>query len=227
MSFIPDLEELFATNSNSDKAIAMTKYQKNHFLFFGIKAELRKQLLKEIWNKNKQEINENSRQIALELFTKPNREFHYCAIEILIKTLHKKYKKKDIELINHLLTTNSWWDSVDSIAKNILGAYLLVYPDQRIKIVASYSNSENLWLQRSAIIFQLGYKKTTDSTILFSQCLYHATSNEFFIKKAIGWALREYGKTNPTEVISFVTTTKLKPLSKKEALKNIGKAINN
>ncbi|MBK9224587.1 MAG: DNA alkylation repair protein [Flavobacterium sp.] len=170
---------------------------------------------------NKEEIETNSRVIAAELYLKKEREFHYCAIEILIQILKNKYKKKDIHLIEKLLVTNSWWDSVDTISKYILGQYLLEFPNETFTVIGRFSNSKNMWLNRSAILFQLGYKQKTNSYILFSECIKHAQSNEFFIQKAIGWALREYGKTNPEAVKTFVAQTQLKPLSKKEALKNL------
>ena len=78
-----------------------------------------------------------------------------------------------------------------------------------------------MWLNRSAILFQLGYKQKTNAEFLFSECLKQSHSNEFFIKKAIGWALREYAKSNPEAVKEFVKTINLKPLSTKEALKNM------
>ena len=87
--------------------------------------------------------------------------------------------------------------------------------------MARFSNAENIWLNRSVILFQLGYKSQTDFNLLQSLCTKHSNSNEFFIRKAIGWALREYAKTDPEAVRGFVLQSNLKPLSKKEALKNI------
>ena len=78
-----------------------------------------------------------------------------------------------------------------------------------------------MWLNRSALLFQLGYKEHTDETLFYSLCLEHRHSDEFFIQKAIGWALREYGKTNPDSVLNFVRSNTLKPLSEKEAIRNI------
>jgi 3-methyladenine DNA glycosylase AlkD len=199
----------------------MEKYMKNHFSFFGLKTDERRAVFKDILKQNKEEIETNSRVIAAELYLKKEREFHYCAIEILIQILKNKYKKKDIHLIEKLLVTNSWWDSVDTISKYILGQYLLEFPNETFTVIGRFSNSKNMWLNRSAILFQLGYKQKTNSYILFSECIKHAQSNEFFIQKAIGWALREYGKTNLEAVKTFVAQTQLKPLSKKEALKNL------
>ena len=221
MNFIKSLESAFEEKSNPENAFAMAKYMRNHFTFFGIKTEQRRQIFKDIWKENQVEVEKNPREIALKLFSKTERELQYCAIEILIKQLEGNYKKDDILLIEKLLITNSWWDSVDTIAKNILGEYLLEYPLETEKVIGRFSNSENMWLNRSAILFQLGYKGKTNFDLLKSECEKHKNSNEFFIQKAIGWALREYGKTNPVAVRSFVVSTNLKTLSKKEALKNI------
>jgi 3-methyladenine DNA glycosylase AlkD len=221
MSFIIELETAFEQRRNNDNATPMEKYMKNHFSFFGLKTDERRAVFKDILKQNKEEIETNSRVIAAELYLKKEREFHYCAIEILIQILKNKYKKKDIHLIEKLLVTNSWWDSVDTISKYILGQYLLEFPNETFTVIGRFSNSKNMWLNRSAILFQLGYKQKTNSYVLFSECIKHAQSNEFFIQKAIGWALREYGKTNPEAVKTFVAQTQLKPLSKKEALKNL------
>ena len=221
MGFISDLEDAFTKNSNSDNAFAMAKYMRNHFSFFGIKTDDRRRIFKEVWKENKKEIEGNPRGIALELYSKPQRELQYCGIEILIKELKGHYHKKDIELIEKLISTNSWWDSVDTIAKYILGEYLLEYPLEIENVITRFSNSENIWLNRSAILFQLGYKQKTNFELLKSECEKHKNKNDFFIRKAIGWALREYAKTNSEAVKNYVDSSDLKPLSKKEALKNI------
>lgn len=221
MSFIKKLEAAFLEKRNIENVIPMEKYMKNHFPFFGIKTEERRTIFKAIYANNIDEIKGNSRKIALELFSKKQREFHYCAIEILIKSLKNNYIKNDIQLIEKLLITNSWWDSVDTISKFILGDYLSKFPEETTNVIERFSNSENMWLNRSVLLFQLGYKRKTNADLLFSECIKHSISNEFFIKKAIGWALREYGKTNPEAVKTFVSQTKLKRLSEKEALKNI------
>ena len=220
MNFILALENAFKQNENPENAFAMAKYMKNNFPFFGIKTEERRRVFKEIWLENKQEVAANARRITLDLFLKQEREFHYCAIEILIKELKGNYKKEDIQLIEKLILNNSWWDSVDTIAKYILGEYLLEFPLETKKVIERFSKSDNIWLNRSAILFQLGYKQKTNPDFLFSECLKHSHSNEFFIQKAIGWALREYAKSNPEAVVEFVKTSNLKKLSAKEALKN-------
>jgi 3-methyladenine DNA glycosylase AlkD len=220
MSFIPALETIFKEIQNQENAFTMSKYMKNNFSFFGIKTEERRRHFKAIVKENQVEVTANARTIALLLFKKPEREFHYCAIEILIKELKGNYKKEDIQLLEKLIITNSWWDSVDTIAKYLLGAYLIEFPAQIDAVIQRLSHSENMWLNRSALLFQLGYKETTDFSLLKKICQEHQKSKEFFIQKAIGWSLREYAKTNPDVIRDFVLSSDLRPLSKKEALKN-------
>jgi 3-methyladenine DNA glycosylase AlkD len=221
MHFIESLATAFVENGNPENAVPMAKYMRNHFSFFGIKTEERRRIFKTIWKEHVNEVDQNARAIALQLYAKPQRELQYCGIEILIKQLKGNYKKDDIQLIEKLIITNSWWDSVDTIAKFILGDYLLEYPSETPKVIERFSNADNMWLNRSAILFQLGYKAKTNFDLLQSECEKHKNSNAFFIQKAIGWALREYAKINPEAVKKFVTSTNLKSLSKKEALKNI------
>ncbi|AWH86207.1 DNA alkylation repair protein [Flavobacterium album] len=221
MDFIDNLSLAYKENASPEKAVPMEKYMKNLFVFYGLKTDLRRSLHKAAAEKHKAELKENARGIALELYNKKQREYHYSAIEILIKKLKNKFVKEDINLIEKLLVTHSWWDSVDTISKYLLGEYLRQYPEETAEVVARFSASENMWLNRAAILFQLGYKKDTDAGILFGECEKHRHSKEFFIQKAIGWALREYAKTNPGDVKNFVATAGLKPLSTREALKNL------
>ncbi|ESU28349.1 alkD protein [Flavobacterium limnosediminis JC2902] len=199
----------------------MEAYMKNNFSFFGIKTTPRRAILKELWKIHKDEIKQNSRAIAWELFSKNEREFHYCAIEILIKELKKLYIKEDIKLIEKMIVIHSWWDSVDTIAKYLLGNYFVQFPEETENVISNFSTSDNMWLNRSAILFQLDYKANTDAELLFFICEKFKDSKEFFIQKAIGWALRDYSRFNPQGVTEFVSKTDLKPLSKREALRNL------
>ena len=219
MKFCSDLEVDFRKASNSELAIPMENYMKNNFTYFGIKTEKRRAIFKSNYEQNKSEVKSNFRAIARELFQMKEREFHQTAIDLLVKEFKKNYVLEDIQLIEKLIITNSWWDSVDTIAKYILGGYLLQFPSETLKVVERFSNSENMWLNRSAILFQLSYKDKTNFEILKSECEKHKNSNEFFIQKAIGWALRDYSRFNPKGVEVYVNSTNLKPLSRREALR--------
>lgn len=221
MDFITHLTAAFEAHASRENAGAMEKYMKDKFSFLGLKTDLRRKLLKELLEEHKQEVKEKPRGLAIQLYSKPEREYHYCAVEILIKELKNKFAKEDIYLIEQLLVTHSWWDTVDTVSKYLLGGYLRQYPQETETIVARFSASKNMWLNRAALLFQLGYKKDTDAKLLFRECGKHKESKEFFIQKAIGWALREYAKANPEAVREFVGKAGLKPLSRREALKNL------
>ena len=219
MKFCSDLEADFRKVSNIKLAIPMENYMKNNFTYFGIKTEKRRTIFKSNYEQNKPEVESNFRTIAWKLYQMKEREFHQTAIDLLVKEFKKKNVLEDIRLIEKLIITNSWWDSVDTIAKYILGGYLLQFPSETLKVIERFSNSENMWLNRSAILFQLSYKEKTNFEILKSECEKHKDSNEFFIQKAIGWALRDYSRFNPKGVEVYVNSTNLKPLSEREALR--------
>ncbi|MCA0131772.1 DNA alkylation repair protein [Winogradskyella alexanderae] len=220
MHFVPELRRHFINNRNEIDAKAMQAYMKNKFVFFGIKSVQRKTILKEAIHSNKEEVTSNISEIAKVLYSMHEREFHYCAMETFARFKKRNYLKADIEFITYLITTNSHWDSVDFIAKHILGQFLLEHPYMREETISKLSQSQNMWLNRASILFQLGYKEKTDAKLLFQVCNAHKHSDEFFIQKAIGWALREYAKYNSDAVINVVKTSELKPLSQKEALKH-------
>ena len=219
MKFCSDLEADFRKAFNRELAIPMENYMKNNFTYFGIKTEKRRTIFKSNYEQNKPEVESNFRTIAWKLYQMKEREFHQTAIDLLVKEFKKKYVLQDIQFIEKLIVTNSWWDSVDTISKYILGGYLLQFPSETLKVIERFSNSENMWLNRSAILFQLSYKDKTNFEILKSKCEKHKHSNEFFIQKAIGWALRDYSRFNPNGVEAYVNSTNLKPLSRREALR--------
>lgn len=221
MNFITNLEKDFQQNANRALAIPMENYMKNNFTFLGIKTEERRTIFKTNYEKYKSEIKANFRTICWELFNKKEREFHQCAIDILVKEIKKKYVIEDMQLIENFLITNSWWDSVDTIAKYVVGGYLEQFPEETFKVIERFSNSDTMWLNRTAIIFQLSYKEKTNFDLLKAECEKHKESKEFFIQKAIGWALRDYSRFNPNRVKEYVNSTNLKPLSQREALRNI------
>jgi 3-methyladenine DNA glycosylase AlkD len=219
MKFKDELVKELRANSNSEVAIPMENYMKNNFSFLGIKAENRRTIFKSVYEKHKPEIKSNFRNITWDLFQVKERELHYCAMDLMGKEIKKKFILEDIVLIEKLIVTNSWWDSVDYIAKYLVGGYLEQFPKETLTVIEKFSNSENMWLNRTAIIFQLGYKEKTDFDILKAECEKQKHSKEFFIQKAIGWALRDYSRFNPNGVKEYVKSTHLKPLSQREALR--------
>lgn len=221
MSFITEIKLALEANENVTYGKKQSDYLKNNFPCYGIPTQTRREILKNKATFYHEEIKSNFRNICWELYQFPHREMHQIAIDIFIKEIKKNYRVDDISLIEKLITTNSWWDSVDTLAKYAVGGYLEKFPEKKFSIIETFSNSENMWLNRTAIIFQLGYKAKTDFDLLISECEKHKHSTEFFIQKAIGWALREYSSINPNGVLEYVNNTNLKPLSKKEAIRKV------
>ncbi len=149
----------------------------------------------------------------------PEREFQYLAIDYMEK-VKDLFTPEDMENIEKLLTTKSWWDSVDAINK-VVGHIVMKYPQTKEDVILKWIKSDNIWLNRIAIIFQLKYKEKTDTVFLSNAILYNCETTEFFINKAIGWALREYSKTNKEWVKEFIDNNNLSKLSIREGSKYI------
>jgi 3-methyladenine DNA glycosylase AlkD len=120
-----------------------------------------------------------------------------------------------------MITQKSWWDTVDFIAATMVGNYFKKYPEMIKPVTDKWMVSQNMWLQRSCLLFQLKYKAEVNTDLLASFILSLSVSREFFITKAIGWSLRQYSKFDPQWVINFVSKNSLQPLSKREALRLI------
>lgn len=148
---------------------------------------------------------------------KPEREFRYLAIDYMDK-VKKLFTPDDMKNIEKLLITKSWWDSVDAINKTV-GYIAMKYPEVKEDVLLKWIESENIWLNRVSIIFQLKYKEKTDTEFLSKAILHNSQTEEFFINKAIGWALRQYSKTNREWVKNFIQQNPLQPLSVKEGSK--------
>ena len=157
-----------------------------------------------------------------QLWNEPQRELHYFAQEYAFKYL-KQTTVDDIEFYEWLIINKSWWDTVDFVAPKLIANYFKMFPEKRAEIIDRWINSNNIWLQRSSILFQLKYKEATDLEILSYIIKSLSNTKEFFINKSIGWVLREYGKTNPEWVINFCEANPLSKLSNKEALRIINK----
>ena len=212
------LNERLLGRANKENAVQMSKYMKNHFPFFGIKAPERREIQKEYFQQTgmlKKPFNE---EYVLTLWDQPEREFQIIAVDYLVHFL-KNLEKHHIQLMEMLITTKSWWDSVDTLAQKPVGTIVANHPELVGEVIENWAVSEDIWLRRSAIIFQLKYKDKTDEDLLYRYIKLNAGSKEFFIQKGIGWALREYSKTNPKSVRQFIQSTSLAPLSIREGSK--------
>jgi 3-methyladenine DNA glycosylase AlkD len=211
------LIESFYEHKNAEQARMMSAYMKNNFPFLGIPKPRRAELQKEFLGLAKKQI-EVDWAWALMLWDLPEREFQYLAVEYL-RVLNNILQKSDIDRIKTLIITKSWWDTVDSLAENITGVLCAKDTELIQSHLISWAKSDNIWLVRIAILFQLKYKDKTDAPLLAQIIDQNSDSKEFFVAKAIGWALREYSKTNKEWVRSFLQSHNLQPLSVREAVK--------
>ncbi|MGG1398852.1 DNA alkylation repair protein [Bacillus salipaludis] len=214
------LTNLFESHRIEANAGPMAKYMKNHFPFLGIKTSQRRELEKQFFHETGILKKPFHPGFVLELWDKTEREYQYTALVYLDK-LQKKLQKEDLAFLEGLITTKSWWDSVDVLAPKPVGTIAQKFPEVIGETIESWAVHENMWLRRASILFQLKCKQETREEILYEYIRRNADSKEFFIQKAIGWALREYSKTNPASVRKFIESHKLAPLSVREGSKYI------
>jgi len=212
------LTAYFRKNYNQENSKNMCAYMKNKFDFIGLKSKKRRDLVRAYKKSNDYFSLEDLYKDSKEIWSLNEREFQYIYLDFL-KKYKKKLTKDSIAVLEYLITNKSWWDTVDLIAAHLVAELFKKYPILIKKYHEKWQNSNNIWLQRSLILFQLKYKEDTDEALLFQIINENLGSKEFFINKAIGWALREYSKTNRDVVATFVNNTKLSNLSKREASK--------
>jgi len=220
VTFIDALQNEFKASANSALAMKQKAYLRNQFEFYGLKTTERRDIQKPFLNKNFLPKKSDSIAIIKELWQKPQREYHHFSQELAFKYVNQ-LEKTDIDLFEYMVTNQSWWDTVDFIANKLMGAYFKKYPEQRQVYIEKWLKLTNIWLHRSALLFQLKYKSDLDKKLLNHIINSLLGTNEFFINKAIGWVLREYSRTNSEWVIEFTEKTELSPLSNREALRLI------
>ena len=219
-TYITELELAFKAEANPEIAAAQKQYVRGQFNYIGLKSPERRAAQKPFLVKKYLPKKEVALLICLALWKLPERDYKYFVIDFLF--LYKKeFKKDDIQLFETLILHDSWWDTIDPLATKLIGEYFKLYPKETNKLCNKWLLSNNIWLQRSAIIFQLHYKDKTDTDLLGRLITALQPSKEFFLNKAAGWALRQYSRTNPEWVITFVQNTSLSNLCKKEALRLI------
>jgi len=218
--YVIPLKALFEQNADPTQAAPMKKYMRDQFEYLGIKTPKNGALQKEFYAQYGLPELSDLDEILRDLWALPQREFQYVAVGLLGR-FNKQIPAKFIKTIEYLLVTKSWWDTVDSIAGGTVGTHFHRFPDVSEKYLAKWRASDNFWLRRTMILFQLGYKKETDFELLCDIIRENLDSKEFFINKAIGWALRQYAWTDPNAVKKFVKATPLHPLSRREAMKHL------
>ena len=207
------------------KAGPMQAYAKSAMPYLGVTTPERRRACRPIFAAASFPTAAAGRRTALGLWRDARfREERYCAIELTgVRRFDRFQDLLALPMYEEMITTGAWWDYVDGIAGHRLGLLLRRFPRQMRREMLAWSRSSDLWKRRSAILCQLTFKKTTDLDLLEAVIAPALESREFFLRKAIGWALRQYAWTDPAWVRRYVKAheAELSPLSKREALKNV------
>ncbi len=218
--FVAELKEVFQREADPENAEKMAAYMRNLFPFYGVNSPRQKEIQRAFLKAKGLPSVDVAADLIKELWNEPPRELQYFAMRMADRYV-KKTDAGFIEVYQWMVVNKSWWDTVDFIAAHLVGTHFKRFPGLIPEYTGRWMDSQNIWLQRTALLFQLKYKENTDTALLFHFIEKLADDEEFFIRKAIGWALREYSKTNPDAVLRFTSTHRLSPLSKTEALRLI------
>ncbi|TQJ86567.1 3-methyladenine DNA glycosylase AlkD [Streptomyces sp. SLBN-31] len=216
------LTAVYADAADPARAAPMRAYMKDVAPFLGLITPVRRALSREVVDGLPRPGETDCTAIALRCWRLPEREYQYFAVDYLRR--HARVcSSAFLPVARHLVGTRSWWDTVDLLAAHVVGT--LVAADPALKAdMDAWIADEDLWIARTALLHQLRHKERTDAERLFAYCLIQSGHPDFFIRKAIGWALREYARTDPDAVRAFVARERgrFAPLTLREALKNIG-----
>lgn len=203
-------------------ALPMAQYMRNQFEFAGVRSQKRRGVLRQFVTQNGLPAGHDLPQFVHDVWKCGIREAAYCAQEIAAKKafVREPYYRN---LIEFMVCHNSWWDTVDFIAAHCAGPWMEANAQQREEVFERWNAHPNFWMNRTAILFQLAYRDIDLGYV--RRCLErHSTSEEFFIQKALGWMLRQASKKQKAGVKTLIADFVLKPVTKREAVKYLGKS---
>jgi 3-methyladenine DNA glycosylase AlkD len=215
-------EKELSSLANPVKAAPMQAYMKDHGTFLGVASPERRAAQRRAWQGVAKPTEAELSAAVRQLWGMEEREFAYAAIDLIAK-FHKVCSAEFVTDVSYeLITTKSWWDTVDGL-QHAVEPFVVRFPEL-LEVMREWLQSDNIWLARSAILHQLHQKQNTNAEVLFAFCTARAADPEFFIAKAIGWALREYSYVDAQAVRLFIECTpQLRPLSKREGLKALNR----
>jgi 3-methyladenine DNA glycosylase AlkD len=220
-SLLSRLDEVLLPAADPERAAGQAAYMKDQFPFLGLPSPALKKLERAALAGLPPPSEDDLRSIALALWARDQREFQYVACSYL--TRHVTVPGPAfLTTVRSLVTTKSWWDTIDPIATRFVGGLVTRHPSLALEM-DSWARDDNLWVVRTAILHQLHYGAHTDVSRLFGYCAAQAGHRDFFVRKAIGWALRHYARTDPSAVREFVEAhrSSLSGLSVREATKHL------
>lgn len=206
----------------SSRAAGMQAYLKTDMAFFGVSSADRKTITRRLKSELAPLSNGEYRAQISELWEQPWRETRYLAIAVA--RAHPLFVTLDnLDLFEQMIRAGAWWDLVDEIAAHLIGRLVLDQREAMRPVLEAWIDDPDMWIRRTAILAQLRHKQQTDTAQLFDFCLRRADEPEFFIRKAIGWALRQYAHTDPGAVRAFLAEhgDELSGLSRREAAKHL------
>lgn len=218
--WVAELSARYRDRASPENAAPMKAYLRNQFEFFGIKTPQRRDLIRGFVKEYGVPELSALEVIVRRLWRLPQRELQHTAMELLQRR-GKELTLDHLPLLEMMITEKSWWDTVDFISYKLVGNLLSRHPKKERSIARRFSRSGHLWLIRVSIIFQLLRKEDTDVELLEEMIRRQTDHGDFFVRKAIGWALRDYAYTDPDWVRALVKKLPLSNLSVREALKNL------
>jgi 3-methyladenine DNA glycosylase AlkD len=225
-ALIDSITAALVRRANPAKAEPMRAYMKSEMPYYGVQMAGQTEVSREVFPQHPLGSPDEWRDTILALWRgATHREARYAAISLAEHRPYRRFQTLDaLPLYEELIVTGAWWDYVDAVAGHLVGGLLRTYPVQMKPVMRSWSRHANMWKRRTSIICQLSFKQDTDLQLLYDCIEPNLTDPEFFIRKAIGWALRQYAWTDPDEVRRYVRehAGQLSPLSRREALKNVG-----
>ena len=216
--YLQPLHHLFKEHGDATIAKGQQAYMKGQFRFHGIKTPERRRLMRLFLERYGLPAGHELADIVRSAWTAAEREMHYAGMELFARKA-RSLDPSWLPLAEEIILARGWWDTVDFIAVHIVGSILLRNGSHLDQWNRRWVDSNELWLQRTALIMQLNWKDRTDELLLFANCAELAGHPDLFIRKGVGWALRQYARTSPETVRRFVATHHLSPLSTREALK--------
>jgi len=218
-AYIDLVTDLFLKECDPLRAEKQMAYMRHQFEYCGLGAAKWYPMAKKIFVDHGMYTGKKLKTFVEGCYDQSYREVVYVGIEMMQRMLPLQAPSW-ISVLEKCITTQSWWDTVDWLAK-LVGIFFRQYPELQSEYAYRWIESENIWLQRVAIIHQIFYKEKTNEKLLFDMIRRRAGSKEFFIRKACGWSLRVYSKTKPDQVIKFVENHSLSSLTRTEALRLI------
>ncbi|MBK9271835.1 MAG: DNA alkylation repair protein [Saprospiraceae bacterium] len=212
------VKKLLKENENPQRAEAMSAYMRNQFSYLGISSPIRRELVAEVYKKYPSYDWVEIQELFLACWEEDQREFKYAAFDIAARFI-KYFGPDQVLFFEKLIGDQSWWDTVDFIAPHLIGKTLMKHPDLVKQYALDWNKKELFWYPRAALILQLFYRDQTNFQLMQNLILSQKGSKEFFVRKAAGWALRQYSKTNPNAVQEFIQSHQLHPLTVREGLK--------